>query len=98
MQMKNIPSKSGPQPLSQGSAKSARPSPRQRTRIRTLFSRVLHPDEVDLLIAVWAAGNVRAADAPNIAASLLRRGWIERDGEFVRFSEETRILLTESRA
>jgi hypothetical protein len=71
-------------------------SPRhQRLRIRKIFSRALQPDEVDFLLMVWKAGNVRAVDCPDLAASLVRRGWISRDGRTVRLSEETWLLLAE---
>jgi len=67
-----------------------------KRRIRKLLSRVLHPVDVDFLLAIWNAGNIRAADCPKIAASLLRRGWVERDGHFVHLSEQTKLLLAEN--
>ena len=68
----------------------------QRQRIRKIFQCILQPDEVRFLMAVWKAGAVRVADCPDLAASLLRRGWIVRDGRSVRLSEETRLLLKEN--
>jgi hypothetical protein len=67
-----------------------------RSHIRKLLSRVLDPHEVDFLLAVWKAGNVRAAKCPKFAVGLLQRGWIERDGRTVRLSDQTRLLLAEN--
>jgi hypothetical protein len=67
-----------------------------KRRIRKLLSRILHPVEVDFLLAIWKAGNIRAADCPTIATSPLRRGWVERDGHTVHLSEQTKRLLAEN--
>ena len=67
-----------------------------KRRIRKLLSRVLHPSEVDFLVTVWKAGNIRAADCPKVAVSLLQRDWIECDGRYVRLSEQTQLLLAEN--
>lgn len=67
----------------------------QRQRIRKIFQRILQPDEVRFLPSVWKAGAVRVDDCPDLAGSLERRGWLERDGRGVRLSAETRLLVAE---
>jgi len=76
----------------------AKSSGGEKRRARKLLSRVLQNDEVDFLMALWAAGNIRIADAPKVAPALLRRGWIERDHGSIRLTAETRLLLAENEA
>ena|ERR1700736_2966291 len=67
-----------------------------RARIRKLFERQLQPLDVDCLMAIVKFGTVRTADCPKVASALLRRGWVERDGNFVTLSQETKRLLAEA--
>ena len=76
----------------------AKSSGDQKRRIRKLLARVLQPDEVNFLMALWAAGNIRIVDCPALAASLVRRGWVERDHGTIRLTAETRLLLAENEA
>jgi hypothetical protein len=76
----------------------AKSSGGEKRRIRKLLSRVLQNDEVDFLMTLLAAGNIRALDAPKVAPTLLRRGWIELNHGGIRLSAETRLLLADHEA
>ena len=68
---------------------------RTRTLIRTLLSRQLEPFEVDFLLKLWEVEIIHAGRI-GMAESLLRRGWLERDGRTVRLSPSTKQLLAEA--
>jgi hypothetical protein len=69
-----------------------------RTKIqkqqKQLLSRQLDPAEVELILEVRKAESLLRGRL-GLAESLVRRGWLAREGNLVRLSDQTRRLLDE---
>jgi len=64
---------------------------------RKLLARQLDSDEIRLVLEIARAETLLRGRL-GLAEDLVRRGWLTREGNLVRLSDETRKLLAEAQA